>query len=290
MSGTTPFATLRCELRVMRESRLRPWISVHAWGRGFVLSALCIGAFVAYGCGDESQSSQTSSHVPVAADSSEPPGFREVASFPFQTLSAYGFFRGDMSELQPVQGVVPYQVTSPLWADHAGKARFVVLPEGAQVKPGDAEEWEFPVGTILIKNFFYSTDRRTLDETVRPIETRLMIRETTDWKGHTYIWNDSLTEATRKVSGKRLNLVFTDETGMQKSQEYIVPNTNQCKDCHERDHMSRPLGLVKRQLDRAVVRSDEMVNQLAWLNEQNIFEDPMAVSYTHLTLPTTPYV
>ena len=259
MSGRLPFATVMGTLREPQRLLLRSWIHI----------CTCVCFIMAFGCGDSTKdgASTMDDAGVVTLDRSapsSPPGFRDVDAFPFQHLSAYGFFVGNMSLLEPVNGVVPYQVTSPLWADHAGKARFIVLPEGEQIEPGDAEEWTFPVGTILIKNFFYSTD----------------------WKGHTYIWNESLSDATRKVSGKRVSLTFLDEVGEAQTQEYIVPNTNQCKDCHERDHTSRPLGLVKRQLDRSVVRADEEVNQLAWLIEQGIFEDTTDVrSPGHLVDP-----
>ena len=202
-------------------------------------------------------------------------GFKTPANFPYQALSAYGFFQGEIDELTPVDGVVPYQVISPLWADHAGKSRYVVLPEGEQIVADGPEDWLYPNGTIIIKTFFYSTDKRRVEETATPIETRLMIKEAADWKGHTYIWNDTLTDAVRKVSGKRLQLSFVDEAGVSTTQEYIVPNTNQCKDCHERDHLSRPLGLVSRQLNRPVERDGGTVSQLDWLNEQQLFAEPL---------------
>ncbi len=277
MSGTPPFAGLIDGPSEEQRCKFRPLTYV----------CVCLSFVISLGCAETAQ--DRASTTPGGDAAFDSPGFRDVDAFPFQTLSAYGFFDGEMSRLVPVEGVVPYQVTSPLWADHAGKARFIVLPEGEQIQRGDAEEWVFPVGTILIKNFFYSTDRRASDDTIRPIETRLMIREAADWKGHTYIWNDRLSEATRKVSGKRVSLTFLDEDGEAQTQEYIVPNTNQCKDCHERDHFSRPLGLVKRQLDRSVIRFGAEINQLSWLVAQDLFENETDVrSPGHLVDPFGP--
>ena len=232
-------------------------------------SLLCL---VSCACGTESQRSG--------------PGFRNVDSFPLERLSQYDFFEGEMADLRPVMGVVPYQVTSPLWADHAGKARFIVLPVGETITPNGDEDWDFPEGTILIKNFFYSTDRRAPEETVAPIETRLMIKGVNDWKGHTYVWNEELTEATRKASGTRKQLNFIDADGMQMSQEYIVPNTNQCKDCHERHEHSRPLGLVQRQLSRSVFRDGEDQEQIVYLNALGLFSPRLtAPAAGHLVDP-----
>ena len=77
-----------------------------------VTSLLCVSFWA---CGTESQTSG--------------PGFRNVDAFPLERLSQYDFFEGAMSKLTPTSGVVPYQVTSPLWADHAGKARFIYCPK-----------------------------------------------------------------------------------------------------------------------------------------------------------------
>ena len=237
-----------------------------------VTSLLCVSFWA---CGTESQTSG--------------PGFRNVDAFPLERLSQYDFFEGAMSKLTPTSGVVPYQVTSPLWADHAGKARFIVLPEGETITPNGDEDWDFPEGTILIKNFFYSTDRREPEATATPIETRLMIKGTNDWKGHTYVWNDDLTEANRKASGTRRQLSFINVDGEQASQEYIVPNTNQCKDCHERHDYSRPLGLVQRQLSRSVYRDGQDQNQLDYLNALGLFNPKLtAPTAGHLVDPFGP--
>ena len=94
--------------------------------------------------------------------------------WPHKTLSEYGFFVGPLVDLKPAPGVVPYQVAAPLWADHAGKARFIVLPpEGAIGLEGD--DWSFPVGTVVIKSFYYSRDRRRPEATATLIETRLLV-------------------------------------------------------------------------------------------------------------------
>ena len=160
------------------------------------------------------------------------------------------------------------------------------MPEGTHVVPDGPEGWVFPVGTVIIKTFYYSQDQRRAGETVRPIETRLMIKEDTDWKGHTYIWNDELSNATRKVSGARLNLAFTNEDGIEGTQEYIVPNTNQCKDCHELNHLSRPLGFVGRQLDRDVIRENSQWVNLSGLTNKNVFELPLELlDSSHLVDP-----
>jgi uncharacterized repeat protein (TIGR03806 family) len=193
--------------------------------------------------------------------------------WPYQTLSAYGFFEGRLADMQPADGVLPYQVAAPLWADHAGKARFIVLPPGAALEV-DGDDWLPPVGSVVVKSFYYATDRRRMEETATLIETRLLIKQADgEWKGHTYVWNDDHSDAVRRVAGKRLQLEYVDASGSSQVQEYIVPNTNQCKDCHEIDDRARLLGVVGRQLDRLVVHDGEVVDQLDWLADNGVFGD-----------------
>ncbi len=212
---------------------------------------------------------------PVAGD-----GFAPEA-WPYETLSQYGFFEGPPTDLTPAPGVLPYQVAAPLWADHADKARFIVLPPGSAVDP-TGEAWTFPTHTVVIKSFYYATDRRRMEETATLIETRLLIKSPEgDWKGHTYLWNADHTEAVRKVAGKRLALNYVDQDGAEQVQEYILPNTNQCKDCHQIDDRSRLLGVVGRQMDRLVERGGEQVAQLDWLADAGLFGDAERPAVDH---------
>ena len=114
----------------------------------------------------------TASISGCAESDSEP-----VSVPPFETLSEYAFFEGPLAEMVPAQGVIPYVPASPLWADHARKARYIVLPDGSQIVPNGDEDWQFPLGTIVVKNFFFSLDRRDPEGTSRVMETRLLIRE-----------------------------------------------------------------------------------------------------------------
>jgi len=221
--------------------------------------------FLVAGCGEE-----PASKAPI-----DPPANLELAlQDPVPpVISAYGFFRQPMVAMIPVDGVVPYQVASPLWADGAEKERFIALPPGTTARIGDDEEadrWVFPEGTVIIKNFWFGMDRRAPETTMRLMETRLLVRSAEGWVSHTYVWNESQTEATRHVAGKRFNLAYTDLEGAEATQLYIVPNTNQCNHCHELDDVNHTLGLVTRQLQRTVVRDGIDVEQLSWLHEQGV--------------------
>ena len=71
------------------------------------------------------------------------------------TLSSYGFFVGKLADLQPAKGLIPYELNTPLFTDYAHKLRFIKLPEGSPMKYHPSEVFDFPLGTVLIKNFYY---------------------------------------------------------------------------------------------------------------------------------------
>jgi len=56
----------------------------------------------------------------------------DLNSIPYQSLSEYNFFDGDIKNLEPVYGVLPYKPISTLFSDYAKKKRFVWMPEGAK--------------------------------------------------------------------------------------------------------------------------------------------------------------
>ncbi len=193
---------------------------------------------------------------------------------PYDRLSDYGFFDGDLRDLEPAPGVVPYRVVSPLWSDGAGKARFVVLPEGQQVTFDAMETWTFPAGTIVIKNFFFDLDRRDPGGDLRIVETRLLVRDAAEgWVPYTYVWDEDQTEAYLHIAGDRISIDYVDESGADANLEYIVPNTDECDTCHARDDATRLLGLSTPQVNFEGVLGDGTTgNQLARLADAGLFD------------------
>ena len=43
------------------------------------------------------------------------------ANAPKMSLSEYGFFKGNMAEQKPVEGIIPYALNTPLFSDYAEK-------------------------------------------------------------------------------------------------------------------------------------------------------------------------
>lgn len=49
----------------------------------------------------------------------------DLSQKPYERLSQYQFFVGEMKNLQPNKRVIPYDLNSPLFSDYADKSRFV---------------------------------------------------------------------------------------------------------------------------------------------------------------------
>lgn len=177
-------------------------------------------------------------------------------------LSDYGFFVGNPAEQKPAAGVVPYRLSTPLFSDYAEKLRFVKLPDGQAAQYDPNEVMDFPVGTTIIKTFYFPTDLRDASKGRRLMETRLLVRGESGWKALEYIWNDEQTDALLEVAGDRKNVVYVDAEGRKQEQEYVIPNLNQCKSCHNRNEVLMPIGPTARQLNGPLDYGSGSENQL----------------------------
>jgi uncharacterized repeat protein (TIGR03806 family) len=181
---------------------------------------------------------------------------------PPEKLSAYGLFEGNGSTQQPVKGVLPYDINSPLFSDYAVKYRFVWLPPGTAATYHDEEVFDFPVGTIIIKTFAYLHDLSDPSKGRRLVETRLLIHKPEGWVGLPYVWNQEQTEATLQIIGGTQDLHWLHTDGRQRSVNYIIPNVNQCMGCHENNKVMRPIGPKARNLNKDFHYADGRENQL----------------------------
>lgn len=175
-----------------------------------------------------------------------------LSSLGEEKLSAYGFFNGELKNLEPAEGVIHYELNSPLFSDYAYKKRFIKFPKSTFANYSADDVLEFPEGTVLIKNFYYPADFRRPDENIRILETRLLILENDIWQALPYIWNEEQTEAYLDISGKSIDIRWTHDDGTIKQVNYSVPNMNQCKGCHLRGDRVMPIGPTARQLNGSI--------------------------------------
>jgi len=110
----------------------------------------------------------------------------------------------------------PYTPGVEFWSDGAEKSRWFYLPPGAKIDIEDFDEWKFPNGTKLWKEFKIGGKR---------IETRLFVKANDAWRHTTYRWNDSETDAVRKDNGEKL----PNGAGLP---PYEIPTTFDCNTCH----------------------------------------------------------
>lgn len=167
---------------------------------------------------------------------------------PLIRLSDYGFFSGPIAGQQPTPGTIAYRLNTPLFSDHAEKLRFLRLPPGAQVPYNDSAVLDFPVGTAIVKTFYFSHDMRRPEKGRQLMETRVLLREAGGWKALPYVWNEEQTDALLDVAGVSTEVAYLDLEGKKRKHAYHVPNMNQCKGCHNKGEVMTPIGPSARQL------------------------------------------
>ncbi|GAO45484.1 SO2930 family diheme c-type cytochrome [Flavihumibacter petaseus] len=200
-----------------------------------LLSGVILGSLaVMQSCGSGAQKKEET------VKGSAPLEFREK-------LSDYGFFVGKLSSLQPQSNVIPYELATPLFTDYAVKDRFIVLPEGKQMRYVAEGALDFPDSTFIIKNFAYTN---TNHEKIM-IETRILVKDPSDkqWKVMDYLWNAEQTEAVKHITGAKLPITLLDDNGKAVSTVYQMPNTNDCKRCHIKNDVLTPIGPKARNLN-----------------------------------------
>jgi hypothetical protein len=117
-------------------------------------------------------------------------------------------------ELSP--GVLPYTPQFQLWSDGAAKQRWILLPNGQPIDTSNMDEWVFPQGTKVWKQFSV--------EGVR-IETRLIEKRgptDADWISLAYVWDPDDEDAIAAPLGA-IDAHHTD---------HDVPAAGECLACH----------------------------------------------------------
>ncbi len=176
--------------------------------------------------------------------------------------------------------VIPYELNTPLFSDYSLKDRAVFVPEGEVIDYVDSRDgagvFDMPVGTAIIKTFSFPADFRRPDEDITLVETRVLIRTASGWQAWPYIWNEAQTDAVLSPSGEVREVSFVDAQGATQTSNYLVPQRNQCQQCHERktddgeDTFITPIGPTARNLNRAFDYDGEEENQLQHLADLGI--------------------
>ena len=195
-----------------------------------------------------------------------------------EKLSEYNFFTGRIAELRPAASVIPYDINMTLFSNYAEKLRFIKMPDGMKASYTAEGALEFPVGTIIIKNFYYENDFRKPGQGRKILETRLLVHEERGWAAYPYVWNDQQSEAFYDPAGDIRKISYINKSGKRVDADYIIPNKNQCKGCHLRNGKMIPVGPAARQLNRDYPYSTGTQNQLIYWQQHGLLKDLPEIS------------
>ncbi|MFA0811193.1 SO2930 family diheme c-type cytochrome [Microbulbifer epialgicus] len=217
--------------------------------------------------------------------------------------------------LTPNSGVVPYDLNTALFTDYAHKLRTVWMPTGTSAQY-DEEQFNYPVGTVLTKTFYYPrgegetvlrTDNFANDyaegragealdmKRVRLMETRLLVKREDGWQAIPYVWNEAQTEAVFEIAGDTSRLQLKKKAGNVSEFTYVVPDANQCAGCHADNFTGKeisPLGPRARHLNRDYPYRSGAENQLEYWQKIGYLSDvpeneilPSQAKFSDASLP-----
>lgn len=128
-------------------------------------------------------------------------------------LSSTGLYT-DIGRGEIAPDVRAYTPQGALWSDGASKARWVYLPTGTQIDTDDMDDWRFPVGTKLWKQFDVADQR---------VETRLLEKTAVrSWTLVAFAWDEDQRDATEVPAGR-------DNAA---GSEHDIPSSEDCRRCH----------------------------------------------------------
>lgn len=186
-------------------------------------------------------------------------------------LSEWGMLTAQQNSLRLSDGVIPYDLATPLFSDYALKLRTIWMPEGAAAEYRADSVFDFPVGAVITKTFYYPqesaawngavkangkaelTDRAVSLAGYRLMETRILVRREHGWDALPYVWNEDQTDAVLKRVGDVIPLTLVRKDGRREAFSYLVPNQNQCAGCHAVNATTKaiqPIGPKARHLNK----------------------------------------
>jgi uncharacterized repeat protein (TIGR03806 family) len=189
-----------------------------------------------------------------------------------ELLSEMCLVSWDGSKLLYEENVYAYDLNTVLFSDYALKDRAIYIPPGTTASYVDNAVIDFPVGTVILKSFSFPADLREPELDIDLIETRVLVRYADEWKGYPYVWDHELGDAVLKVQGEIRPIDFIGPDGVPRTATYLVPQKNQCQECHEiKDELDEtvmtPIGPRPRYLNRDAAYLPEPTNQLTHFAE-----------------------
>ncbi len=213
-----------------------------------------------------------------------------------ELLSEWQMLRVEGQSLQLADGVTPFDLNAPLFTDYALKLRTIWMPEGVQGEMAEGGIVNFPIGSVITKTFYYQQaeegafNGRVLKrsyiagavdpalsklETIRLMETRLLVHREKGWEALAYVWNDTQSDAVLTRIGDARRLILVDPKAIDAAEReteftYIVPDTNQCAACHVQNATTKilsPIGPKQHHMNKDFSYGGKSVNQIVHLQQ-----------------------
>jgi uncharacterized repeat protein (TIGR03806 family) len=198
-----------------------------------------------------------------------------VPTFP-TSVSATGCL-ADLATRTPAASLIPFEVRTPLWSDGAKKHRFLILPGTETVGFTTQGAWQFPVGTMFMKEFLLDDDSDTTTPD-RIMETRFLIkRSDTAWEGYSYMWDRERKDAflldSSEVESYPMQPGAVDASGAS-VHRHTFPDRSQCLLCHNAN-AGRTLGLQTGRMNTDHDYDGFVENQLHAMSYVGLFSDAL---------------
>jgi uncharacterized repeat protein (TIGR03806 family) len=250
----------------------------------FLIPTIALG--LTFACGDpssegESSASDSSSSGESTDTTGAPETETETGEMPAcpngqgvdlaadipELLSEMCLVSWDGTQLEYEENVYAYDLNTVLFSDYALKDRAIYIPPGTTATYVDNAVIDFPVGTVILKSFMFPADMREPELDIDLIETRVLVRYPDEWEAYPYVWDHDLGDAVLKVQGEIRPIDFIGPDGVPRTATYLVPQKNQCQECHEikdenDETVMTPIGPRPRYLNRDAAHLPEPTNQL----------------------------
>jgi hypothetical protein len=179
---------------------------------GWASLALALASGAAFACGGEAGGATAGATGGTAADCVVGAGGHTTR---LECTGLYASSAGGPLASEIATDVIEFAPAEPLWSDGAQKRRFIRLPPGTTIDSRNMDEWVFPAGTQLWKQFSVGGLK---------VETRYLEKGVDGtWLRTTYAWSDDQSHATEVTTGVQ-NVRGTG---------YDIPAQSECSECHQ---------------------------------------------------------
>ena len=194
-------------------------------------------------------------------------------------LSQTGAFT-NLANLTTRSGIIPYDLIEPFWSDGAVKKRWMAIPNNGshntvteKIKFSEEGEWEFPIGSVLIKHFELPINENNPSQT-RRLETRFSVKgQDGNFYFLTYKWRADGSDADLIQTSVDENYTVQVAGGGTRQQTWHFPNQGECMTCHN-EATKGTLGPRTRQLNKNFLyeKTGITANQLVTLSSLGILD------------------